>query len=137
MPILGGESRRQRDTCHPKLIRLIDETIKLVDFSVLEGFRGQAAQDADFAKGISKLKWPNGRHNKKPSRAFDFAPFPIDWSNKSTALGRFLFVAGCFHTIAQQLGIKIKFGWDWNGNLDPRDENFLDWGHIELDSSEQ
>lgn len=27
------------------------------------GFRGQADQDADFAAGKSKLKWPNSKHN--------------------------------------------------------------------------
>lgn len=131
MPVLGAESRKQRDTCHPELIRLIDWSIKIVDFSVLEGHRGEAAQNADYAKGVSKLRWPKGRHNRKPSDAFDFAPFPIDWSNKATALGRFMLVGGVMLAGAKELGIQIRFGWDWNGNLDPRDETFLDWGHVE------
>jgi hypothetical protein len=133
MPRLGAESRRQRDTCDPRLIRLIDSAIALVDFSVIEGFRNQQQQHADYLKHVSKLDWPKSRHNSMPSRAFDFAPYPVDWSNKTTALARFLFVAGVFHAIAKQQGVKIRFGWDWNRNLDPRDESFLDWGHIELD----
>lgn len=133
MPAFGPESRRQQNTCDDRLIRLQNEAIKYIDHTILEGHRDQAHQDADYAKGVSKLKWPNGAHNKFPSRAFDFAPYPIDWSNKVTALGRFMLVAGVYLVCAQRLGIKIRFGWDWNRNLDPRDESFLDWGHIELD----
>lgn len=133
MPKFGTESKKQQATCDPRLVRLQNEAIKYIDHSILEGHRDKAHQDADYAKGVSKLKWPNGQHNKLPSRAFDFAPFPIDWSNKATALGRFMLIAGVYLVCAAQLGIKIRFGWDWNRNLDPRDESFLDWGHIELD----
>lgn len=133
MPTFGPESRKQLATCHPRLQWVLNDAIKYVDFSVLEGHRGEAAQNADYAKGVSKLRWPNGRHNATPSKAADIAPFPIDWSNKTTALARFLFVSGVIHVSAQRLGVKIRFGWDWNRNLDPRDESFLDWGHVELD----
>lgn len=133
MPKFGAESRAQLATCDPRLQRLANWAIQYIDHSILEGFRDKAHQDADYAKGVSQLKWPNGRHNKKPSRAFDFAPYPIDWSNKATALGRFMLVAGVYLAGSMILGIKIRFGWDWNRNLDPRDESFLDWGHIELD----
>lgn len=133
MPRLGSESRKQLATCHPKLQQLANEAIKYTDFSILEGFRDKVHQDADYAKGVSKLKWPNGRHNKKPSIAFDFAPFPVDWGQGVKPLSRFMLVAGVLLTCAQQLGIKIRFGWDWNRNLDPRDESFMDWGHVELD----
>jgi len=34
---------------------------------------------------------------------------------------------------AQQLGVKVRFGMDWNRNFDPRDESFLDLPHVELD----
>lgn len=133
MPMLGAASRAQRDTCDPRLIRLIDETIKYIDFSIVEGHRGQAAQHRDFLKGASKLDWPNGRHNKTPSRAFDFSPYPADWSEGQLPHARFALVAGAFKVCADQLGIKIRWGVDWNRNWDPRDETFLDWGHIELD----
>lgn len=133
MPLFGTESRKQQATCDPRLIRLQNWAINYVDHSILEGHRNKADQNADYAKGVSKLKWPNGNHNKLPSRAFDFAPYPIDWSSKATALGRFMLVAGVYLAGSKILGIKIRFGWDWNRNLDPRDESFLDWGHIELD----
>lgn len=136
MPKFGSASRAQQATCHPKLIRLQNEAIKYIDHSILEGFRNKEDQNADYAKGVSKLRWPNGRHNSLPSRAFDYSPYPADWSNKATALGRFMLIAGVYLMCSIQLGIKIEFGWDWNGNLDPRDESFLDWGHIQLAKEE-
>lgn len=132
MPKFGSESQAQLATCHPNLQKIANLAIKYADFTIIEGFRDKAHQDADYAKGVSKLKWPNGRHNAQPSRAFDFAPYPIDWNGGVKPLGRFMFIAGIIYTCAVDLGIKIRFGWDWNGNLDPRDENFLDWGHVEL-----
>jgi peptidoglycan L-alanyl-D-glutamate endopeptidase CwlK len=133
MPVLGSESHRQLVTCHPDLIRVAERAITYVDFTILEGHRDEAHQNADYAKGVSKLKWPNGRHNRMPSDAFDFAPYPIDWSEKAVALGRFMLVSGVMLVCAAELGVKIRFGWDWNRNLDPRDESFLDWGHVERD----
>jgi peptidoglycan LD-endopeptidase CwlK len=133
MPNLGSGSLAQLHTCDDRLQRIALEAIKVADFSIVEGHRNQHDQDEDFRKGVSKLKWPNGRHNAMPSRAFDFAPYPLDWSNKTTALARFTFVAGVMAAAAARLGIKIRFGWDWNRNFDPRDETFLDWGHVELD----
>ena len=133
MASFSSRSREALATCDPRLQRIAEKAIEMVDFTVLEGHRGQEAQDAAYAKGLSKVRWPRGNHNKLPSRAFDFAPFPIDWSNKATALARFAFVAGVMHRIAHELGIRIRFGWDWNRNLDPRDETFLDWPHVELD----
>lgn len=133
MPVLGAESKKQLSTCDTRLQLIANEAIKYVDFKVLEGHRNKAAQELAFAKGLTKLHYPYGNHNSLPSRAFDFAPFPVDWSERSAAIARFAFVAGVFLVVSRQLGIKIRFGWDWNRNLDPRDESFIDWPHIELD----
>ena len=132
MPTFGTESKRQLATCDVRLQRIANEAIKIVDFAILEGHRGKAAQNAAYAKGLSKVRWPNGNHNATPSRAFDFAPWPIDWTERAVALARFTFVAGVLWKCAADLGVKIRFGWDWSRNLDPRDETFLDWSHVEL-----
>lgn len=132
MPMFGHASIAQLGTCDERLQRILHEAIQHVDFTVIEGHRGKAKQHAAFLAGNSQLDWPLGKHNAIPSRAVDIAPYPIDWSNKTTALARFTFVAGVIKVIADQQGIKIRFGWDWNRNLDPRDERFLDWGHCEL-----
>ena len=133
MPIFGTHSLAALGTCDDRLQRIAHEAIKHVDFSVVEGFRGEVEQNKAVAAGKSKLPFPQGRHNQQPSRAFDFAPYPPDWSDKTTAIARFAFVAGVFKKCADDLGIKVRFGWDWNRNMDPRDESFLDWDHIELD----
>lgn len=133
MPVFGEASQQQLVTCDPRLQKILGMAIQYVDFSVIEGHRGQDAQEAAYAKGLTKLHWPHGNHNATPSRAVDVAPYPIDWSDKTTAVARFAFVSGVILVCAQQLGVKIRFGWDWNRNLDPRDETFLDWPHVELD----
>lgn len=136
MPKFSNQSKKQLATCHPKLQKVLNEAIKYYDFLVVEGHRGKAAQDAAFAKGNSQVRWPYGNHNKKPSRAADIAPYPIDWSNKTTSLARFAFMMGVVYMAGVKLGIKLRFGMDWNQNFDPRDESFVDWPHVELDKSE-
>ena len=39
MPSFGARSQTNLDTCDPELIRLLNEAIKHVDFSVIEGHR--------------------------------------------------------------------------------------------------
>lgn len=133
MPAFSQRSREQLATCDPRLQRIASEAIQLTDFTVLEGHRDEAAQERAYAKGLSKVRWPHGKHNEVPSRAMDIAPFPIDWSEKATALARFAFLSGVIHACARKLGIKVRFGWDWNRDLDPRNDAFLDWPHVELD----
>lgn len=133
MPKFSGRSKEALATCHPDLQRLAEHAIQYVDFTVLEGHRGQAEQNLAYEKGLSKVRFPHGKHNKQPALAFDFAPYPIDWSSRSTAIARFAFVAGVMWVLASIMKIKIRFGWDWNRNLDPRDERFLDWPHVELE----
>lgn len=133
MPIFGSESRKQLATCDPRLQRVLTESVKFFDFAVIEGHRGQVDQDKAFAKGLSKQKWPNGNHNKSPSRAADIAPYPIDWSEGEKPHLRFAMMMGVVLVCAANLGIKVRFGMDWNRNRDPRDESFLDLPHVELD----
>ena len=133
MPTFGAASLAQLATCDPRLQLIMQEAVKYFDFTVLEGHRGQEAQDAAYAKGLSQVKWPKGNHNAMPSRAVDIAPYPIDWANKTVAIARFAILSGVVLVCAKRLNIKVRFGWDWNRNLDPRDESFLDWPHVELD----
>lgn len=133
MPSFGAASKRQLATCHPRLQLVLNEAVKHFDFVVVEGHRGQVDQDKAFAKGLSKVKWPNGNHNSKPSRAADLAPYPIDWSEGEKPHLRFAMMMGVVLVCANRLGVKVRFGMDWNRNLDPRDESFLDLPHVELD----
>ena len=133
MPVFGAASKVELATCDDRLQQLANEAIKYVDFSIIDGHRGKAEQDKAYANGNSKTPWPLSKHNKIPSRAFDFAPYPVDWSDAFRARVRFYIVAGVILVCAKQLGIKVRFGWDWNRNQDPRDDKFQDSGHVELD----
>lgn len=133
MPKFSKQSQEQLDTCHPLLQKLLKLAITRIDFVVVEGFRNKAKQDAAFAKGASKLRWPYGNHNKNPSIAADIAPYPIDWSDKQKSLERFVYLQGVIYSCACELGIPIRQGIDWNRNQDMRDEYGLhDYPHVEL-----
>ena len=58
----------------------------------------------------------------------DAVPFPIDWNDKI----RFYHFAGYVLGVAKTLGIKIRWGGDWNSNLNFKDEKFMDLPHFEL-----
>jgi peptidoglycan L-alanyl-D-glutamate endopeptidase CwlK len=128
LPRFGPLSVSKLATAHPDLQRLFNEVIKHWDCTVLEGHRDQAAQDRAFEQGRSKLKWPNGNHNALPSRAVDVAPYPIDWNDQR----RFLAFSGFVLGVASQLGIKVRWGGDWDSDRDLRDQKFNDLVHFEL-----
>ncbi len=128
MPTFGATSIANRDTCHPDLIRLADEVIKHVDFSITCGHRGQADQDKAFAEGKSKVKYPNGEHNKMPSKAMDVAPYPVNWNDNEA----FTLLSGVFLGVASMMGIKIRIGSDWDGDFNTLEHSFKDRPHIEL-----
>lgn len=132
MPSFGTHSKTQLATCDERLQKLADEVIKYFNFTVVEGHRDEAAQTKAFLSGNSQTPWPKSKHNSFPSKAFDVAPYPIDWSNREAARQRFVFLAGIFWLISKQLGIPIRWGGDWNRNLDTRDENFRDLPHFEI-----
>ena len=125
-------SLKQRATLHPDLQRVLDEALKIYDFSIIEGFRSKEAQNLAYAKGNSQKQWPNGEHNSWPSKAADIMPYPVDWSDTAANLQRCCLLAGIVIATAFKLGIKIRWGGDWNSNGDTRDEHFRDYGHFEL-----
>ena len=129
----GSRSRKNLDQCHPKLQEIAEEAIKLVDFSVICGHRSEAEQNAAYESGNSKLRWPQSKHNKKPSRAMDIIPYPVDWHD----IKRFAHMVGIIKGIAHSKGIKIRSGADWDMDGDITDHKFMDWPHIELADDEE
>ncbi|MCP4481442.1 MAG: M15 family metallopeptidase [bacterium] len=111
MPRFSKRSKQALETCHEDLQKLMNEAIKYYDFSVLCGYRGEEAQNKAFEQGYSKVKFPNGRHNERPSTAVDCAPYPIKWNREFR--WRFAFMAGVITTVAKQLDIEIEWGGDW------------------------
>jgi len=128
MPKFSQQSLDKLSTTHPDLQVLFREVVNLFDCSILEGHRDQETQYKYYTDGKSQLKWPDGKHNIIPSEAVDVAPCPIDWNDTA----RFYYFAGYVKGVADQLGIKIRFGGDWNQNTQVKDETFLDLVHFEL-----
>lgn len=128
MPAFGKASQEKLATCDPRLQKVFNEVIKHFDCTVIEGHRGEAAQNKAFAEGKSKLKYPQGKHNKTPSLAADVLPYPIDWNDTN----RMRYFAGFVVGIAATMGIKLRWGGDWNQNTELKDNSFNDLPHFEL-----
>ena len=142
MPKFGRASRERLATCHPLLRELMNEVVISVDCTILEGHRDQARQDALFSQGRSKVRWPDGRHNAMPSLAVDAAPYFADpphirWPDPKSSqyareLGQWYMFIGYVRRTAEEMGIAIRCGADWDGDGETTDQSFHDLPHIEL-----
>jgi len=128
MPTFSKTSADRLATCDERLQKVFNEVVKYFDCTIIQGHRGQAEQDAAYASGKSQLKWPNGNHNKLPSKAVDVMPYPIDWTDRE----RMTLFAGFVMGIATGMGIDIRWGGDWNQNDQVKDNKFDDLPHFEV-----
>ena len=130
-----------RHAAHPKAdaYRAWRSAVKFAD----EPFQLEAAalayadeQNALFDTGMSKVRWPDSKHNinrdgenEPGSLAIDVAPFPIDWDNRAG----FLFMAGLITQSATENGVIIRYGGDWDmDDILVKDQSFQDLGHFEI-----
>jgi len=133
MPEFSEQSLKALSSCDQRLQKLFLEVVKHFDCTVICGFRDMAAQDAAFNGGMSKLAWPNSKHNHYPSTAIDAAPYPVVWEDEE----RFYYFAGFVKGVASQMGLSIRCGADWDGDMQVKDENFIDLDHFEIISDKQ
>jgi peptidoglycan L-alanyl-D-glutamate endopeptidase CwlK len=129
MPSFGKTSNERKKECDYNLQIILDEAIKIVDFSILCGHRTEEEQNQALYEGRSKLAFPKSKHNNYPSFAVDIAPYPIDWEDTD----RFYYLAGIIKGIAHSKGVKIRWGGDWDSDNDFKDNNFNDLPHFELE----
>lgn len=122
MATFSRQSTEKLKSCHQDLQDVLNEAIKLMDFTVLCGHRGEEEQNQAFANGTSKLRYPNSRHNQSPSEAVDCAPWPVSWAAKDKC--RFYLMAGVILAVANYLGKQLVWGGSWQG--------FKDLPHFEL-----
>lgn len=127
---LSAASEEKLVGVHADLVNVVRCAIELssVDFKVIEGIRTQARQRELFAQKATKTM--NSRH--LTGHAVDLLPLPVDWKNKEP----FAVVAGAMFQAAKQLGVKIRWGGDWNENGRSDDERFYDGPHFELRRAE-
>ena len=90
---------------------------QVMDFAVICGHRGEAEQNAAFAAGRSKVKYPYSKHNANPARAYDRVPWPVplnaagEWDDKSPLWDE---LAALERRCADELGIKIANTIPWD-----------------------
>lgn len=120
----GKRSRERLKGVDAKLVNILNELIKMMDITVIEGLRSAERQEELLAKGATKVKY--SRHME--GKAVDIAPYPIDWEDRD----RFYYMGGMVRGIAKQLGINVRFGGDWDSDGETKDNNFDDLVHIEL-----
>tara|TARA_R100000808_G_C2069911_1_gene97872 strand:+ start:85 stop:486 length:402 start_codon:yes stop_codon:yes gene_type:complete len=133
MPRFGKRSKERLATCDARLQKVFNEVIKFVDCSILEGYREKERQNQLFDEGKTKVIYPNGRHNSNPSRAVDVTPYPVNWEDRE----RQTLFAGFVLGIANQMGISLRWGGDWDQDFEVMDNRFDDFPHFELDKSEK
>lgn len=111
-----------------RLVRICNELIKRIDFTVIEGFRTPERQKELYDKGFSKIDGitKKGKHNYSPSLAIDIIPYkkghnPFDGSKESDIM--FDNLAKEFKQVAKELGINITWGGDWK---------FIDKPHFQI-----
>ncbi len=129
MPAFGKTSTARLKLCHGAIITIMREAIKIVDFKVISTYRGQAEQAKLYAGGLSKVQYPDSKHNLMPSQGIDIAPYPIDWQDRE----RFVYLAGIVLGISSQmLSVRLRWGGDWDMDSDLQDQTFMDLGHFEV-----
>lgn len=128
MPSFGKKSSEKLAELHPQLQLVLLEAIKHVDFSIYEGHRSNAKQKVYFESGKSQKPPGTSKHNKFPSEAADLWAYPIDWKQTEQQC----YVMGIIMGIASQMGVKLRWGYDWNRNGDTRDNKFNDMPHVEV-----
>ena len=128
MPRFSKRSKQRLSTCDERLQKLFKEVVKEFDCTIIEGYRNKAKQDSAYNSGHSKVRYPNGKHNKTPSVAVDVAPYPIDWKDRE----RFNYFAGYVLGVASQMGYKVRWGGDWDMDTEVDDNKFDDLVHFEI-----
>lgn len=145
MPKFGNASKQRLATCHPDLQKVLNEAIKYIDFSVVEGYRTQADQEKYVKEGKSKTL--NSKHllrycpeyGGKYSYAVDVVPYfsttpHTDFNDRE----EFCLLAGVILSTAKRLKEegKIKSTIGWGGKWNRRrikDNSFFDGPHFQID----
>ena len=120
----GKRSRERLKGVDIRLVNVLNELIKIMDVTVIEGLRSAERQEELLAKGATKVKYSKHMEGK----AVDIAPYPIDWKDRD----RFHYMGGMIRRIAKQMKVNVRWGGDWDSDGETKDNAFDDLVHIEL-----
>tara|TARA_Y100000310_G_C20542092_1_gene743791 strand:- start:137 stop:529 length:393 start_codon:yes stop_codon:yes gene_type:complete len=128
MPRYSNKSKERLASCDERLQDVFNEVINYVDCSILEGHRSKERQNKLYDENRTKVKYPNGRHNSSPSKAVDVTPYPVDWEDRE----RQTLFAGFVLGLARNMGIRLRWGGDWDMDFQVMDNRFDDFPHFEV-----
>ena len=127
MARFGKRSRSRLKGVNPKLVNILNEAIKLMDLTILEGLRSVERQKELVASGASKTM--KSKHLK--GMAVDVTPYPIDFDS-AKGINRHYYMAGMLRGIAHMMKIPVRSGADWDSDGEIKDQKFNDLVHLEL-----
>jgi len=125
----GTQSKRNLLECDENLQRVAYAAIEGFGFTVVCGHRNEQDQNEAYENGFSTKKFPDGKHNLTPSKAFDAIPDDGGWE---ADIEQFILMAGYIKGVALVLGVTIRWGGDFDSDNDMNDEIFLDLAHFEI-----
>lgn len=142
---LGNRSLAKLASVHIDLQMVVRLAIRRTpyDFAIIHGWRNATAQTVLYESGASTKNWPHSTHNQSKdhrlpeevriatSDAIDFAPYiggSIPWKDSNV----FACVAGVILSCGEELGVKLRWGADWDNDGNTLEHSLLDLGHIEV-----
>jgi len=128
MAKFSEKSLKRLESVQPLLRKVFLEVVKHFDCTVVCGYRDRTAQELAFETGKSKAHFGESPHNFVPALAVDVVPYPVDWLD----LERMQYFAGYVMATAQQMGIDLRWGGDWDDDTHLSDNRFDDLPHFEL-----
>ena len=152
MATYGNSSQQKLNSCHPDLIVIFQEVVRIFDNAIVYGERTPGEQFELYKQGRSLIggRWviadkkkvvtykdgtiSKSNHNYSPSKAVDAVPYPINWKNTD----RMYYFAGM--VIATAIRLKdegkvthnIRWGGDWDRDTEVDDQTFMDLAHFEI-----
>ena len=120
----GKRSKARLKGVKPELVNVLNELVKIMDVTIIEGLRTEERQKQLVESGASKTKFSKHLEGK----AVDLAPYPIDWEDRD----RFHYMGGMIRGIAKQLNVNVRWGGDWDSDGETKDNGFDDLVHVEL-----
>ena len=133
------------------LVKVVQRAIEITpqDFMVVEGVRSKEQCYINYGKGrtvaqctakgvpakyaqpkLAKVTWLNNPLSSKhvTGKAVDLVPYPVDWND----LTKFDQVAKAMFAAADELGVSIRWGADWDNDGNYREKGEYDSPHFEL-----
>jgi len=150
MPKFGTRSKKKLEGVHPHLVHVAELVVGIFDISVVQGVRTEQQQQELYAIGrtkevdsdpVTNIDGINRKSNHQVKNdgygyAIDCYPYPIDLNNKELSRARFYVMWGLFLAVSSVVlkgtGYRLRWGGDWDSDLEFKDQKFHDLPHIEL-----